>query len=173
MKRLAAVILLGACTGCGPAQQGLDAKIVAAAMTEGRAYEKLEHLTDRIGPRLSGSEGLEQAIRWTADEFRRDGLERVWTEPVMVPHWVRGVETCRIVSPIERAMATTALGMSVPTPPSGVTGEVVEVAGFDELKALGARVAGKIDVSNKAPVRHGGKADDKRRPHDSLGAGAQ
>src|SRR5262245_44380685 len=67
--------------------------LIEAGLASDGAYRKLAWITDRIGPRLSGSENLEKAVRWTADEMRRDGLDRVWTEKVMVPHWVRGVET--------------------------------------------------------------------------------
>ena len=43
----------------------------------------------------------------------------------MVPHWVRGEESGRIVAPVEHPMSVMALGMSEPTPERGVAGEVV------------------------------------------------
>ena len=174
MKRLVLPLIAVACAGCGPAGDGsaVSGRIVRAALGQGRAYEKLAYLTDRIGPRLSGSEGLERAVRWTAEEFRRDGLDRVWTEPVMVPHWVRGEETSRIVSPVQHPMATTALGMSVPTPEGGVSGEVVEVSSFEELKALGARVQGRIVLYNKPVLTNGGEKDGYGSAVGLRGSGA-
>lgn len=132
-------------------------RILGAALSSNRAYETLSYLTDRIGPRLSGSARLERAVAWAEAELRRYGLDRVWTEPVRVPHWVRGVETGRIVSPVEHPLALTALGMSEPTPAAGITGEVVEVAGFEELRALGEKAKGKIVLFNRPIVPNGGE----------------
>jgi len=123
--------------------------LIGEETASGGAYRKLAWLTDRIGPRLSGSAGAAAAVAWAQEEFRRDGLARVRAEKLMVPHWIRGVETAVIVSPVQQRMATTALGMSVPTPPEGVTAEVVEATSPEELHAPGTRVRGKIVFFNK------------------------
>ncbi|HEX7774235.1 MAG TPA: hypothetical protein VF435_17550 [Pyrinomonadaceae bacterium] len=62
------------------------ARIIGAALTSDRAYERLAYLTDRIGNRLSGSKSLERAIEWAVTEMKRDGLDNVRAEKVMVPH---------------------------------------------------------------------------------------
>ncbi|HJQ98112.1 MAG TPA: hypothetical protein VJ826_07330, partial [Candidatus Polarisedimenticolaceae bacterium] len=124
-------------------------QLIAAGLSSDGAYRKLAHLTDRIGPRLSGSENLEKAVRWTEEEMRRDGHDRVWTEKVMVPHWVRGVETGKILAPSEHPLILVALGMSDPTPPGGITAEVVEVSDLEQVKALGDQAKGKIVLYNK------------------------
>jgi hypothetical protein len=147
---LVPLLLVGA--GAGPADP--TGRIVGAALTDSKAYETLAHLTDRIGPRLSGSAGLVKAVEWTASELRRWGLDRVRTEAVAVPHWVRGVESGAIVSPVEHPLAITALGMSVGTPPAGITGEVFEVKSFEEVWNAGAAIKGKIVLYNK-PIRAG------------------
>src|SRR5262249_52455603 len=64
-------------------------RIIGAALTKNKAWERLEYLTDRIGNRLSGSPQLERAIAWAVRIMREDGLDNVRTEKVMVPHWVR------------------------------------------------------------------------------------
>jgi len=124
--------------------------LVGAAMVDGRAHHKLTYLTDRVGHRLSGSHALERAVAWAAAEFERDGLDRVWTEKVRVPHWVRGEARARIVAPIERDLPVLALGGSVATPPDGTTAEVIEVASFDQLEAAAGAVAGKLVLFNRA-----------------------
>ncbi len=131
------------------ADRDLAGRIVTDEVAHGRAYEELLTLADRFGMRLSGSPGYEAAARWAVEEFRRNGADRAWTEKVMVPHWVRGVERGEIVSPAEAPMALTALGMSDPTPAGGVTAEVVEVHDFDELRAAGEKVKGKIVLYNR------------------------
>ena len=49
------------------------AKIIAAARADRGAYQKLAHLTDRIGHRLSGSPELDRAIAWAAQAMKDDG----------------------------------------------------------------------------------------------------
>ena len=75
------------------------ARILTAARADGRAWDRLTEMTDTFGHRLSGSEALEAAIRWTAEQMRTDGLENVRLEPVKVPHWVRGRESVELVLP--------------------------------------------------------------------------
>lgn len=149
LHRLRALLALGVLFlgGCGGSPE--SRRILEAARSGGRAYEKLAWLTDRIGPRLSGSDNLDQAVRWAAAEFERDGLERVHTEKVMVPHWVRGVETARLLAPVARPLAVTALGGSIPTPEDGIEGDVIEATSFDDLHAAGDRARGKIVLFNK------------------------
>jgi len=134
-------------------------RIVDAGLRSDGAYRKLAWLTDRIGPRLSGSENLERAVRWCADEMRRDGLENVRPEKAMVPHWLRGEGSGRILAPAPHPMALLALGMSDGTPPGGVTGAVVEVASLEEVAALGDKAKGKIVLFNKRIYPNGG--DDR------------
>ena len=125
-----------------------------AALTSDYAYRQLAHLTDSIGPRLSGSPQAEAAVEYVAGEMRRLGLE-VKLEKLSVTHWVRGAETGALVEyPGQTAQVTqkivlTALGGSVATPSDGLTAEVVVVNNYDELNALGRdKVAGKIVLFN-------------------------
>ncbi|HEX4824515.1 MAG TPA: M20/M25/M40 family metallo-hydrolase [Candidatus Polarisedimenticolaceae bacterium] len=137
------------CLAASPGAEG-DAvdRIVAEGLRSDGAYRKLAWLTDRIGPRLSGSENLEKAIAWGAEEMKRDKLDRVWTEKVMVPHWVRGEASGKILAPTEHPLVLLALGMSDGTPADGITAEVVEVTNLDEVKALGDKAKGKIVLFN-------------------------
>jgi hypothetical protein len=120
-------------------------RILGRALVDEGAWAKLEHLTTRIGHRLSGSPGLEKAIAWAQEGMRAEGLEGVRLQGVKVPRWVRGREWARVDSPVSREMPMLGLGMSVGTPKEGVTAPVVVVRDFEELRALGrGRVEGKI-----------------------------
>ncbi len=120
-------------------------RILDRALADEGAWKKLEHLTTRIGHRLSGSRGLEQAIAWAHAGMQAEGLEGVRLQPVKVPRWVRGRESLRVVSPVPRELPMLGLGMSVGTPAQGITAPVVVVRHEDELAALGReQVAGKI-----------------------------
>ena len=131
------------------------AKIIGAALTSDRAYSRLAHLTDHIGNRLSGSENLERAIEWAVTEMKRDGLDNVRTQKVMVPHWVRGAESLEMLTPVPRQLQMIGLGNSVGTPAEGISAEAVVVRSFDELDRLGQEVRGKIVVYNAPYVNYG------------------
>jgi carboxypeptidase Q len=125
------------------------------AMRDDYALTRLRHLTDNIGPRLSGSPQAAQAVEYVAAEMRALGAE-VTLEKTMVQHWVRGLESAELTGWPGQAPGTmqkivlTALGGSVATPDDGLTAQVVVVNSFDELKALpAAAVKGKILLFNE------------------------
>ncbi len=124
------------------------ARIIGAALTSDRAYARLAHLTDHIGHRLSGSKNLERAIEWALAEMKRDGLDNVRAEKVMVPHWVRGEESLEMLTPVPQKLQMLGLGNSVGTLAEGVSAEAVVVRNFGELERLGEQVRGKIVVYN-------------------------
>ena len=141
--RTAVVFLLFA----APALAQVPEQIVQRELKTSQAYDTLAHLTDSIGPRLSGSKGAAAAVAWTTARFRAWGLP-VANEHVMVPHWMRGREEGSLVSHMNQKIVLTALGGSVATPAAGVTADVIEAGSFDELKSLGAKVRGKIVYFN-------------------------
>jgi Zn-dependent M28 family amino/carboxypeptidase len=129
--------------------------IKAAALNDDYAYRVLAHLTENIGPRPTGSAQARAAAEYVAEELRKLGLD-VRLQPVVVPHWVRGVETAALVEypgmvpGTTQKIVLTALGGSTSTPADGLTAEVVTVNTFDELTALGHdKVAGKIVLFNE------------------------
>jgi carboxypeptidase Q len=130
-------------------------RIIGFALTSDKAYRRLSYLTDTIGNRLSGSKSLEQAVEWAVEEMKKDKLDNVRAEKVMVPHWVRGEESLELVGPVARKLSMLGLGNSVATPAEGITGEAVVVRTFDELDALGERVRGKIVVYNAPFTNYG------------------
>ncbi len=125
-----------------------------AALSDDYAYRQLAHLTENIGPRPVGSPQSAAAENYVADELRKLGLD-VDLEDVKVPQWIRGEETAQLVEypgqvpNTTQKIVLTALGGNIPTPPGGLTAEVVVVNSFDELKALGReKVAGKVVLFN-------------------------
>lgn len=127
--------------------QSTSERLMARALESNGAWDILEYLTDNIGPRLSGSKGAAEAVKWTTGRFKAWDIP-VRDEKVMVPHWVRGEERASLVSHANQRIVLTALGGSVATPGSGITADVVEVASFDELDRLGDKVRGKIVFYN-------------------------
>ena len=126
-----------------------------AALTDPYALNELRHLTDNIGPRISGSPQAQAAVDYVSAEMRALGAE-VQLEKTTVPHWVRGEETAALTAWPGQASATTqkivltALGGSVATPPEGLTALVIVVNNFDEARKLPAGAAkGKILLFNE------------------------
>ncbi|MGQ9820023.1 MAG: M20/M25/M40 family metallo-hydrolase, partial [Candidatus Kapaibacteriales bacterium] len=107
-------------------------------------WDRLAILCDDFGPRLSGSENLNNAINWIEEKLREDGFDSVWTEDVYVPKWVRVHEECELVYPRKKRIPLITLGGSVSTPPEGITAEVLVVRNFDELTAKKNEAKGKI-----------------------------
>ncbi len=113
------------------------------------AFQRLADMTDLIGPRLAGSPGEAAAVLQVADAMRKLGA-KVTLQPVKVPHFVRGLESAELVeyrgrpAGITQKVVLTALGGSGATPAAGLTGQVIVVRNFDELKARAAEVKGRI-----------------------------
>src|SRR5207253_9430646 len=91
-------------------------KLIASATRDSFLYNRLAIFVDKFGNRLSGSENLERGIDWIVEQMKADGLENVHTEPVMVPHWVRGREYAQLTSPRVANLPMLGLGASVATP---------------------------------------------------------
>jgi len=124
------------------------ARLIGEAVGDTFAWRRLAVLTDTIGNRLSGTPELDRAIAWATAEMKRDGLENVHTEKVMVPKWVRGRESAEIVEPAPHAIVMLGLGGSVGTPAGGIRAEVVVVHDFDELDAAASTIRGRIVLFN-------------------------
>jgi hypothetical protein len=179
MKRPIAALAMACLAAAAFGGGGADPvpRIIDAGLRSESAYRTLAWLTDRIGPRLSGSENLEKAVVWGQEEMKRDNLANVRAEKVMVPHWVRGEASGRILTPTPHPMAVLALGMSDGTGPEGITAEVVEVVSLEDVKALGDKAKGKIVLFNKRIYPSGGDmrgygAGSKLR-HDGAAAAAK
>jgi Zn-dependent M28 family amino/carboxypeptidase len=134
--------LIGADKGAWTAEQlATMAKLRDAAIADPYALNELRHLTDNIGPRLSGSPQAQAAVEYVAAEMKALGAE-VTLEKTSVPHWIRGTETGALVvwpgmtAGTTQKIVLTALGGSETTPADGITAEVVVVKDWQQLKAM-------------------------------------
>ena len=130
-------------------------RIIDAALGDSAAYHRLAVLTDRFGPRFSGTDNLERAIDWILEEMRKDGLDHVRGEPVMVPRWVRGEESAELLEPRHRRLPMLGLGGSIATPPQGISAPVLVVQSFDDLSRRAAEARGKIVLFNVPFTNYG------------------
>jgi len=130
------------------------ADIRDASLADNYAYQQVAHITENIGPRLTGSAQAVEASKYVADELQKLGLD-VKLEEVRVPHWTRGVESAELVdfaghvANTAQKVVLTALGGSSATTAEGLTAEVLVVRNFDQLNGLSrSQVAGKIVLFN-------------------------
>ena len=128
-------------------------KFYNTSLLNGKSYAWLDHLSNQIGARLSGSLNAEKAVEWGAEELKTLGLDNVWLQSVMVPKWTRGVAEYAYIETDPGNTTNVpicALGGSIATPIGGLKAEVVEVQGIEELRKLGtAGIEGKIVFYNR------------------------
>ncbi|MEO6977453.1 MAG: M20/M25/M40 family metallo-hydrolase [Mucilaginibacter sp.] len=127
-------------------------KIYDEELVNGQCYSNLHYLCKNIGQRISGSANAQKAVEWGKKLMESYGFDKVYLQPVMVPHWVRGAkEEGAIIKGDKRiSVHIAALGMTVATPKNGLTAPIIEVQSLKELETLGAGVIkGKIVFFNR------------------------
>lgn len=126
-------------------------QIYDVALMEGHTYKNLEHLCKQIGPRLSGSKNAQKAVEWSKKVMEEYDFDRVYLQEVMVPHWERGAKEVAYITEgsTKIPVRIAALGGSIASPAGGITANVVEVKNFEELRAMGESVKGKIVFFNR------------------------
>jgi carboxypeptidase Q len=145
-------------------------RLIKAATADDFAWQRLAEMTDTYGNRLSGSENLGRAVIWAAEAMKKDGLDNVRTEKVMVPKWTRGRESAEIVDPPRHPLTILGLGGTVATPPGGLEADVLVVESFNELRMHAADAKGKIVLFNQPFTNY---ADTVSYRTGSARAGAQ
>jgi carboxypeptidase Q len=127
-------------------EQGLESR---------ESFEIVRSLTTEVGPRFAGTPGDRAAVKWAVGKMQEIGLQNVRTEPVQVPHWIRGEENGEILAPFPQPMLLTALGGSVGTAEDGLEAEIVMVSSLEDLaERSDAEIEGKIVFMNQRMVRH-------------------
>ncbi len=151
-RTLLAVTLLALAGAALVAQQEEDPTAAATRqiLTEiaehSEQMENLEHLSDRIGARLTGSPALKRANEWAAQRFRDYGLENPHLEQWKIAHsWTRPWVRARVVAPAEHRLIAEAAGWS-PNTAGAVRGHVlhVKVDKKEDLEAFRGKLKGAV-----------------------------
>ncbi len=129
----------------------------------------IEYLCDMIGPRLTGSPGLNKANHWTRDRFRQYGLANAHLEPWTIERaWTRGEAKGRIIVPVEQRILLESAGWS-PSTRGPVRGPVVHVKAqsTDELAAYKGKLKGAWVILEEVSVQPSPKkpAEDLERSY--------
>ncbi|XP_054158518.1 carboxypeptidase Q-like [Oppia nitens] len=142
----------------------------------GLTYKELALFVDQFGSRFTGTANLESAIDYMVDRLKRDKHDKVYTENVTVPVWIRGKEWAQMVSPRNKPLNILSLGYSVGTNGSVLTGDVIVVKTFDELKSRSEEVRGKFVVYNYdfksygESVKYRGQGASQAAQYGAIGA---
>jgi carboxypeptidase Q len=142
-------------------QSEMDNRILAQVKAdEPELKANLEFLSDYIGPRLTGSEQLEQASRWVLARFQQLGLANVHQEAWSIANrWTRGQATGRVFlsADAKSGEAPTSLNLTMatggwsPATDGTVKGPVVGVAieKVEDLQQYKGKIKGAIVVLNR------------------------
>ncbi len=125
--------------------------IVDETMTNGTAYTNLRILCKQVGPRLSGSANHFKAVQLTEQMLKKLGIDKVYLQSCLVPHWVRGSKEqgeLILAGGKKYPLHLTALGNSIGTGPAGISAPVMEVRSMEELANPRESIKGKIIFFN-------------------------
>lgn len=121
-------------------------------MLHGKCYEDLRTLCKDVGHRLSGSPAAAQAIEWGQKALEGAHADKVWLQPVDVPHWVRGKESLSFRFPNSTEgtnVPVLSLGNAVGTDGKKVSAPIIMANSFEEFAQIPAdEVKGKIVFFN-------------------------
>ncbi|MFV3076022.1 M20/M25/M40 family metallo-hydrolase [Niveispirillum fermenti] len=166
MKRFGSLMLAGLMLAWTPVVRAADAgpyapatlavarEIQERALAGSGAFDFVESLTVRVGPRMAGTPAARAGHDWAMARFKELGLANVRVEPFTVEGWERGLESAAILSPAPQHLHVTALGYSVATPADGVTGAIARFDTLDDLlSAPDGSLEGKIAFVDKKMAR--------------------
>ena len=127
-----------------------DQKIAAEVKAHSELMTNLDHLTTKIGPRLTGSAQMQAASDWTLQRFQAYGLDAHLETAEIAHSWTRGTETAEIASPIVRRIGIRAFGWSKAT--NGVISRNVialKIEKPSDLDAYKGKLKGAIVLASK------------------------
>jgi peptidase M28-like protein len=126
----------------------------------------VEHITRNIPSRLAGSDNQRRMAEYSAQTLRQSGVD---ANVVNIPGLVSfpGQADFKVLSPVEMTIEANTLGHSVPTPPGGIQGDLLDVytGAFEEYAGKDPRGTITMSELSYSPARH-----EKQRIAGLLGA---
>jgi carboxypeptidase Q len=118
--------------------------LISQAMHRSEVMPNLQHLSDVIGPRLSGSPAMRRANEWTAERFRAYGLTAALEPYQFGVTWERGAATLRLTAPFTRQVTAHSWAWTEGTGGKTLSGPVVltDLSTPDSLAIYKDRVKG-------------------------------
>jgi carboxypeptidase Q len=154
------------------AQESEVERVIALGRADSRVMEHLDHLSNRIGPRLTGSQNFRLACEWTRGQFEAFGLENArleeWGEfPV---GFNRGPSSGRLLAPSEKPLHFATNAWTAGTRGRVEGHAVLAPTNEEELAAVRPTLKGAWVVTRPAPPRGSGRRE--ARPVEAVAGGA-
>lgn len=153
---VACLLLAAALPAPAAAQEPVDLPTIARIKDEGlnrsRVLETFNHLTNVIGPRLTGSPQFKQAVDWSTELLKRYGLAGVHQEAwPFGPGWSLEKLTLEMVSPWYFPLVGFAEAWSPSTKGEllGAPVYIGDLADSAAVRALGASLKGAIVLATE------------------------
>ncbi len=129
-------------------------RVIEAGKTDNQVQAHLDYLTNRIGPRLTGSEGLQAACEWSRDKFTELGLEsrlEQWGEfPV---GFERGPAYGMMVTPKKMKLEFGTNAWSAGTKGNVVRNVVLAPQSLEQLDEMRDAIEGNFVLMQRTPSR--------------------
>lgn len=135
------------------AAQEAPTRLLKEIEARAQLLPNLEAMCDGIGPRLTGSKGLEQAQAWAMETLRRSGAVNIHRETYELGRpWRRGVARARLLNANGRDLSIAQWGWTEGTK-GVVRGDVVllDTPTLAEFEAVAPRLAGKVVLVKARP----------------------
>lgn len=152
MKRILLAAALLAPLASARAQDPALARIRDEGMNRSQVLSLFDHLTNVIGPRLTGTPAFKQSVDWSAAKLREYGLTNVQVESwPFGKGWTLEGQVAEMTAPRYMPLIAYAEAWSPPTADI-VTGKPVyigELANADAVRAQAAQIRGAIVLATK------------------------
>jgi hypothetical protein len=99
--------------------------LIEQGLNRSEVMQNLQHLSDVIGPRLSGTPAMRRANEWTAERFRAYGLSASLEPYEFGVPWERGPASLRLTAPFSRAIGAHSWAWTEGTGGKTLAGPVV------------------------------------------------
>src|SRR4051812_13072526 len=105
-QRFAVALVVASGLALARPQETDAEKVIELGRSDNHVMEHLDHLTNRIGPRLTGSDNFSNACQWARDQFEKFGLKNCrleqWGEfPV---GFNRGPGSGHMIAPVNKEL---------------------------------------------------------------------
>ncbi len=148
-----------------PAIDPVVQKIIEVGRADNQVQQHLDYLTNRIGPRLTGSEGLQAACEWARDEFKEMGLEvrlEKWGEfPV---GFERGASFGKLLSPKKMSLEFGTNSWTAGTQGRVIGNVVMAPKTMEELEERRDELADAFLLVERTPRRRRGRQEETPDP---------
>jgi len=153
-------VLALAATAAPSLAQG-DPEVIRNIIDQGKnhsqVWQTLTYISKEIGPRLTGSAGLERANVWTREQFTKYGLtnSHMWRWGEVGMRFDRGPSSAKMVAPVERELEFTTQAWTAGTE-GPVRGRVVKMpTTMEELEARREELTGAWVLSRSVTRNRG------------------